>query len=142
VRSRFPAFHASWLLENVLPGFRWLLPRLVPASLLAAVIGLALVAPGQALVAHAQPSVAVTVQEVIKGDHRLTVTAGTEVLWRDPHFERVWFPQGAGAPRVERAEIGFRAVFAKPGTYRGRFTIVGGHRSDDVYPMIVTVTER
>lgn len=83
----------------------------------------------------------VTVQELIQRDHRLTVTAGTEVVWSDPHFERVWFPAGGSAPRVERTEQGFRAVFSEPGTYRGAFTIVGGHRSNDVYPLIVTVTE-
>ena len=85
---------------------------------------------------------AVTVQELIQRDHRLTVTAGTEVLWSDPHFERVWFPTGGSAPHVERTEQGFRTVFSAPGTYRGAFTIVGGHRSNDVYPLIVTVTER
>jgi hypothetical protein len=84
----------------------------------------------------------VTVQELIQRDHRLTVTAGTEVFWSDPHFERVWFPSGDPAPRVERTGQGFRAVFPTPGTYRGAFTIVGGHRSSDVYPLIVTVTER
>jgi hypothetical protein len=108
----------------------------------AVIIGIAAIGAWLPHAVDAQAPVAVTVQQLINGDHRLTVTAGTEVLWRDPHFERVWFPPGAAAPRVERAEIGFRAVFAKPGTYRGRFTIVGGHRSDDVYPMIVTVTER
>jgi hypothetical protein len=84
----------------------------------------------------------VTVQELIQRDPRLTVTAGTEVFWSDPHFERVWFPTGGSAPHVERTEQGFRAVFPTPGTYRGAFTIVGGHRSNDVYPLIVTVTER
>jgi hypothetical protein len=45
-------------------------------------------------------------------------------------------------PAVERTAQGFRAVFSKPGTYRGAFTIAAGHRSNDVYPLIVTVTER
>jgi len=94
------------------------------------------------LVARAQSRVVVTVQELIQRDHRLEVPAGTEVVWGDPHFERVWFPSRSGAPIVERTEKGFRAVFSKPGIYRGAFTIVGGHRSDDVYPLIVTVTER
>lgn len=84
----------------------------------------------------------VTVQELIQSNHRLTIAAGTEVVWSDPHFGRVWFPAGSENPRVERTEQGFRAVFAKPGTYRGVFTIVAGHRSDDVYSMVVTVTER
>jgi hypothetical protein len=85
--------------------------------------------------------VTVTVQELIQRDHRLTVPAGAEVVWSDPHFERVWFPSGGLAPRVERTEQGFRAVFSRPGVYRGAFTIVGGHRSNDVYPLVVTVTE-
>ena len=84
----------------------------------------------------------VTVQELIQSNHRLTITAGTEVVWSDAHFGRVWFPAGGENPRVERTAQGFRALFPKPGTYRGVFTIVGGHRSDDVYSMIVTVTER
>lgn len=92
--------------------------------------------------AQGEPRLVVTAQELIQRDHRLAVTVGTEILWRDTHFERVWFPPAANAPKVERADIGFRAVFMKPGTYRGRFTVVGGHRSDDVYPMIVTVTGR
>jgi hypothetical protein len=94
------------------------------------------------LVVSAQPRIVVTVQELIQRDHRLEVAAGTEVAWNDPHFERVWFPARAGQPRVERTTQGFRAVFAKAGTYRGAFTIAGGHRSEDVYPLIVTVTER
>jgi hypothetical protein len=89
-----------------------------------------------------QPRRNVTVQELIQSNHRLTITAGTEVVWSDPHFGRVWFPSGGDNPRVERTEQGFRAVFPKPGTYRGVFTIVAGHRSDDVYSMVVTVTER
>jgi hypothetical protein len=90
----------------------------------------------------AHPRRSVTVQELIQSNHRLTVTAGTEVVWSDPHFGRVWFPSSGENPRVERTEQGFRAVFPKPGTYRGVFTIVAGHRSDDVYSMVVTVTER
>lgn len=91
---------------------------------------------------EAHPRRSVTVQELIQSNHRLTVTAGTEVVWSDPHFGRVWFPSGGENPQVERTEQGFRAVFPKPGTYRGVFTIVAGHRSDDVYSMVVTVTER
>jgi hypothetical protein len=86
--------------------------------------------------------VTVTVQELIQLDHRLTVPVGTEVVWRDAHFERVWFPSGDRTPRVERTAEGFKALFSTPGAYRGAFTIVGGHRSNDVYPLVVTVTER
>jgi hypothetical protein len=91
---------------------------------------------------QAESRLVITAQELIQRDHRLTVMAGTEVLWQDAHFERVWFPPNGDNPRVERADPGFRTVFQKPGTYRGRFTIVGGHRSQDVYPVTVTVTER
>jgi hypothetical protein len=87
------------------------------------------------------PRVTVTVQQLIDRDHRLEILAGTEVICADPHFERVWFPTSAGAPKIERTGPGFRAIFAKSGTYRGAFTIAGGHRSNDVYPLIVTVTE-
>ena len=92
--------------------------------------------------AVAQQPVVVSVQDLIRRDHRIDVPAGTEVVWGDPHFERVWLAPRAVAPAVERTAQGFRAVFSKPGTYRGAFTIAGGHRSNDVYPLIVTVTER
>lgn len=98
--------------------------------------------PTPATETDVRPRLTVTVQELIQRDHRLTVTAGTEVFWSDPHFERVWFPSSDPAPRVERTGPVFRTVFSIPGTYRGAFTIVGGYRSNDVYPLIVTVTER
>ena len=109
-------------------------------AMLAVLVGML----GVVAVAAGQPGslVVVTVQELIQRDHRLMVPAGTEVLWQDAHFERVWFPASGNNPRVERAEKGFRAVFDKPGTYRGRFTIAGGHQSADIYPLTVTVTER
>ena len=91
--------------------------------------------------ARAQAPVVITVQQLIDRDHRLEVRAGTEIVWGDPHFERVWLAPRDGAPSVERSAQGFRAVFSTPGTYRGAFTIVGGHRSNDVYPMVITVTE-
>jgi hypothetical protein len=86
----------------------------------------------------AQPRRVVTVQELIELNHRLEIDVGTEVVWGDPHFERVWFPSGSGVS-VKRTEAGFSAVFDSPGRYRGRFTIVGGHRANDVYPMTVDV---
>jgi hypothetical protein len=93
--------------------------------------------------ARAAPSrVTVTVQELIDSGHRLEIRAGTEVLWADAHFDRVWFPPNVDAPRVERTGLGYRTVFAKSGTYRGAFTIVGGHRSNDVYPLVVVVNDR
>lgn len=116
--------------------------RLSGARELLAIV-LAVVVSWAPLAAQSQTPTIVTVQELIKWNHRLSITVGTEVLFSDPHFERVWFPPAVDAPRVERVDGGFRALsFAKPGTYRGRFTIAGGHRSNDVYPMIVTVTER
>jgi hypothetical protein len=68
----------------------------------------------------------VTMRELFDLNHRLTVEAGTEVVWADPHFERVWFPSNTG-PAVKRTTDGFATVFATPGTYRGRFTVVAGH---------------
>jgi hypothetical protein len=91
---------------------------------------------------NAASRVTVTAQQLIDSGHRLEVPAGTEVLWADAHFDRIWFPPNVGAPRVERSGLGYRAVFTTPGTYRGAFTIAGGIRSDDVYPLIVIVTER
>ena len=107
--------------------------------MLALTILLTVLAP---TVAGGQSRVVVTVQELIQRAHRMEVAAGTEVVWEDPHFDRVWFPPRSDAPVVERTEQGFRALFSKRGTYRGAFTIVGGHGSTDVYPLIVTVEER
>lgn len=87
----------------------------------------------------AQGQMRVTVQELFKSNHQIEVMAGTEVVWADPHFDRVWFPTGSGAPRVERSSDGLRAVFTRPGVYRGAFTVVVGHETNDVYPMTVTV---
>ena len=171
----FPSFHASWLLEAVLPGFHWLsigalLLGVVETFLYGGLAGLVFstiynwlaprVEPDRAatmrratvvvvaamlslapLASFGASPLAVTVQELIQQDHRMTVRAGTEVQWRDSHFERVWFPAAADAPKVTRIDGGFRAVFEKAGTYRGRFTIIGGHRSNDVYPLMVVVTE-
>jgi len=92
--------------------------------------------------AEAQERVLVTVRQLFDQAHRLEVTAGTEIVWADPHFERVWFPTGAENPTVKRVAGEFRATFAKAGTYRGAFTVVGGHRTNDVYNMIVVVKPR
>ena len=94
------------------------------------------------VLAGGQSRVVVTVQELIQRGHRIEVPVGTEVVWVDPHFDRVWFPPRSDAPAVKRTEQGFRALFSKRGTYRGAFTIAGGHGSTDVYPVIVTVRER
>jgi hypothetical protein len=92
--------------------------------------------------AEAQERVLVTVRQLFDQRHRLEVPAGTEVVWADPHFERVWFPTGAENPPVKRVAGEFRATFPKPGTYRGAFTVVGGHRTNDVYNLIVVVKPR
>ena len=92
--------------------------------------------------AEAQERVLVTVRQLFDQGHRLEVPAGTEVVWADPHFERVWFPTGAENPTVKRVAGEFRATFAKPGTYRGAFTVVGGHATNDVYNMIIVVKPR
>lgn len=92
--------------------------------------------------AEAQERVLVTVRQLFDQAHHLEVPAGTEVVWADPHFERVWFPTGAENPTVKRVDGEFRASFAKAGTYRGAFTVVGGHRTNDVYNLIVVVTPR
>jgi hypothetical protein len=40
----------------------------------------------------AQARVTVTANELVQRSHVREVAAGTEVVWTDPHFERVWFP--------------------------------------------------
>ena len=89
--------------------------------------------------AEAQRRVTVTANELIQRNHVLEVSVGTEVVWADPHFDRVWFPSSSGNPRVERTPGGFRAVFERVGEYRGTFTLVSAHRGADVYPMRVLV---
>ena len=89
---------------------------------------------------EAQERVTLAVQQLFDQKHRVVVTAGSEVVWSDPHFDRVWFPAGVDSPKVERVPGGFRAIFAKPGTYRGAFTVTGGvHAASDVYEMVVIV---
>lgn len=55
--------------------------------------------------AAAQGRVTVTANELIQRNHVLEVAVGTEVVWADPHFERVWFPSGPGEP-AGRAHAG------------------------------------
>lgn len=94
---------------------------------------------GLGAVAGAQERVTVTVRQLFDQAHRIEVAEGAEVVWADPHFDRVWFPAGAGSPKVERVPGGFRAVFDKVGTYRGAFTVTAGHGTQDVYNLIVVV---
>ena len=111
-------------------------------------IGLALAVVAGLTVMAVQPvagqdRVVVTVPQLFNQNHRLEVLAGSEVVWADPHFERVWFPTGRHNPKIERVAGGFRAKFDNPGTYRGAFTITGGTRStSDVYDMVVVVKPR
>jgi hypothetical protein len=112
-----------------------LLARLLKRiALIAGLVG-AFVSSG----AVAEERVNLTVRQLFDQNHRIEVPAGSEVVWADPHFERVWFPGGSGAPAVERVFGGFRARFAAPGTYRGAFTVVGGHGTSDVYNLVVVV---
>ena len=111
--------------------------RVSGVQMVVAALVLALWAPG----IGAQAQVKVTVQDLFKSNHQIAVGAGTEVVWADSHFDRVWFPAGRGAPRVQRGPEGFRAVFTGPGTYRGAFTVVMGHGTNEIYQMTVTVKE-
>ena len=63
-------------------------------------------------------------------------------MFGDPHFERVWFPTVTDDPKVAREAGWFRVTFAKPGTYRGAFTVAGAHGMSDVYHMVVIVKPR
>lgn len=90
-------------------------------------------------VAWAGPPVTVTVRELFERNHKLEIQAGTAIVWADPHFDRVWFGAGSGAPRVDGVTAGFRAIFDKSGIYKDAFTVVGGHATTDVYDMTVIV---
>ncbi len=91
--------------------------------------------------AGAQQQVRVTVQQLFKSNHQIEVVAGTEVVWADPHFDRLWFPARSAAPRVDLGPDGHYAAFTRLGTYRGFFTVVAGHGTSDVYELTVTVRE-
>ena len=105
-------------------------------------LALALLTSAVADTTEAQERILVTVRQLFDQGHRLEISAGTEVVWVDPHFERVWFPAGKENPIVKRMAGEFRATFPKAGTYRGAFTVVGGHRATDVYSVIVVVRPR
>ena len=111
--------------------------RVAGVRMMAAALVLAMGAPG----IEAQAQVKVTVQDLFKSNHQIAVATGTEIVWADPHFDRVWFPAGSGAPRVQRGPEGFHAVFTGPGTYHGAFTVVIGHGTNEIYQMTVTVKE-
>jgi hypothetical protein len=91
-------------------------------------------------VAAAQQRRMVTVSELAATNHRLEVDVGTEIVFADPHFARVWFPRGGG-PVLRRMDGAMAAVFDQPGEYKGVFTLVGGHAAGDVYPMTIVVKE-
>ncbi len=112
--------------------------RRLKLGLLLVPLGL-LIAPFGVSDVSTQSRRTVTVPELFRLNHQLEIDPDTEVVWGDPHFERVWFPSGAG-PKVERTREGFAAIFGTPGTYRGRFTVVAGHgTAGEVYAMRVVV---
>ena len=88
---------------------------------------------------RAHPHRDVSVQELFTLNHRLEVEAGTVIAWKDPHFERVWFP--SGGPAVTRTPTGPVTLFDAPGEYRGRFTVAGGGHgvTGEVFPITVVV---
>lgn len=88
--------------------------------------------------AAAAPRRLVTVKELFELNHRIEIKVGTEVVWADPQFDRVWFPPGS-CPELRRTTDGLTGVFGTPGTYQGRFTVVAGHGTADVYPLTVVV---
>ena len=87
----------------------------------------------------APPHRDITVQGLLTLNHRLEVDAGTVVVWKDPHFDRIWFP--SGGPGVTRTPEGPTTRFDVPGEYRGRFTVAGGVHgtTGEVFPVTVVV---
>lgn len=114
--------------------------RMRACRLLGLMLGLAL---GSLPVASAggELVVTVTVKDLIASGHRIEIGVGTRVVWADPHFERVWFASGSGAPSVERTAGAFEARFDKAGVYRGVFTMAGTRGTRDVESLTVVVRE-
>jgi hypothetical protein len=106
-----------------------------------ALMALAMLAAVTAASVMAQQRRTVTVKEMFALNHQLEIDVGTEVVWADPHFDRIWFPRGAG-PSLRRTESGMAAIFDKPGKYQGVFTVAGGHGTADVYSMTIVVKGR
>jgi hypothetical protein len=123
-------------MEAAMHAWRWPLVRLLSIGLAVAV--LMLFAHG----ATGQERVTVTVDQVVKQKHRLEVMAGSEVVFGDPHFANVGFPTVTDDPKIAREAGRLRVTFAKPGTYRGAFTVAGGHGTSDVYHIVVVVKPR
>jgi hypothetical protein len=71
----------------------------------AALRALAMIAAVAAGSVMAQQRRQVTVKEMFALNHRLEIDAGTEVVWADPHFDRIWFvgarERVSGAQRPE-----------------------------------------
>ena len=103
-------------------------------------VGVLLAPGGSAVIAQPPQQRPVTVKELFASNHQLEVETGTEVVWADPHFGRVWFPRGG--PSVKSTDAGLATRFDTPGTYRGAFTLTAGHGVGDVYSMTVVVKER
>ena len=113
---------------------RWLLCLITIAALLQVV--------GSGISA-AEGKVFVTAKELIASNHRIEVGAGTEIVWNDPHVDRVWFPPNSGI-RVQRTDTGgLSAVFSRPGRYEGRLTMTAamGAGAFDVMPLTVIVRD-
>lgn len=104
------------------------------------VVGAFVVAVGS--IALAESKVLVTAKDLIASNHRIEVAAGTEVVWSDPHIDRVWFPPSSGI-QVRRTNAGLSAAFPRPGRYEGRVTLAGtqGAGAADVMPLLVIVKE-
>ena len=102
-----------------------------------AVIAISVLFAALGSVVLAQQQRVVTVKELFATNHQLEVEAGTEVVWADPHFERVWFPRGG--PSVKPTDAGLVTRLDTPGRYQGAFTVIGGHSARDVYSMTIVV---
>lgn len=91
---------------------------------------------------QAQSKLVVTAKDLIGSNHRIEVAAGTEVVFADPHIDRVWFPPNSGID-VRRIKGGLSAAFPRPGRYEGRVTLAGtqGAGAADVMRLLVIVKE-
>ncbi len=112
--------------------------RILTLVLVAGAVSVTIAGSGPAQT-PAPPHRDVTVQELFTLSHRLAVDPGTVVVWKDPRFERIWFP--SGGPGVTRTPAGATTLFDVPGEYRGRFTVAGGAHgtTGEVFPLTVVV---
>lgn len=136
VYGAFAGLVFAWLYNTV---SRRLGTEHIMSVVLLAAAAIVAVAGSGAAQTSAHPHRDVTVQELFTLNHRLDVEAGTVVAWKDPHFERVWFP--SGEPATTRTPAGPVTLFDAPGEYRGRFTVAGGGHgaTGEVFPITVVV---